>query len=77
MTVRFAPIEEPKPLSLSERLGVEGQCIYINKQHFAILAEDNPAELVTVWIAEKPRTAVIEVTEPEYSFGSRFREVWA
>lgn len=58
--------------SLSERLELDGHCIYINKAHFPILAEDNEPEQITVWIAEKPRTAIVEVTEPAYQLGSRF-----
>lgn len=71
-----SPAVVDTPLSLSERVGLDGHCIYINKHNFPILAEDNPAEIVSIWIAEKPRTAVLEVTEPEYEVSTRFKVVF-
>lgn len=52
---------------------LRGTC---NSKQFLIGAEDNAAESVTVWVAEKPRTAVIEVTSPDYELDSRYIPVF-
>lgn len=71
------PVETPEP-SLAYRMGVEG-CIRFRTMTSGIklVYEDNEPELCPVWVAEKPRTAVIEVTEPDYEPDTRFRMIYA
>lgn len=68
------PIEvvDKVPTSLAYKLGAEGNIRWHEMSACTLTYEDNPAELITVWIAEKPRTAIVEVTEPAYKLGSRF-----
>lgn len=68
MTIYFKQPELPQPISLSERLGMDGRCIFVNKQHFPILAEDNDAELVHVWVAEKRRAATLDMVADDVPF---------
>jgi hypothetical protein len=72
MTITFS---DPKPApapSLACKLEVEGCVRFRALSACTLTYEDNAADTVTVWIAEKPRTAVVEVSEPMYEVGSRF-----
>jgi hypothetical protein len=69
---------QPKPGSepVSHRYYDEGNWRY-NGKHRNVFAYQDEGEQVTVWVAEKPRQAVLEVSEPSYKLGSRFIPVIA
>lgn len=50
----------------------EGNWRYRGIGNIQVFAFEDEGDDVVVWIAEKPRTAVIEVEEPAYKLGSRF-----
>lgn len=65
----------PEP-SLAAKVGVSGCIRWRQLSACQLTYDDNDAELVPVWVATKPRQAVIEVDEPEYKLGSRFVPVF-
>lgn len=76
MSITFTtPKPEPAP-SLACRLGVEGAVRFRELSACKLTFEDNPSEHVEVWVAEKPRTAVLEVSDPDYVPDTRFVPVY-
>lgn len=71
-TIYFKQPDTEPAESLACKLGVEGNIKFLHQKGFWITAEDNEADRIEVWVAERPRTAVIEVTEPQYKASSRF-----
>lgn len=70
------PDPSPEP-SLAYKLQAEGNIRWRQLSACKLTYENNPAERIAVWVAEKPRTAVIEVSEPDYEADTRFKAVYA